>query len=346
MVFLGFVALPGHRNRAVTGRVLVHMRTLRAAPWQLWFLALGAIWGCSFLFIKLGLQSFTPVQVAFGRVVIGAIVLQVVARATGTRFPRGWRTWRHLAVVGLLFCSIPFTLFAYGETQVSSILAGIINATTPLMALLVALVGFPEQRPGRDRIIGLGVGFAGVLVVVGVWNGLGGGELLGVLACAGATLCYGIAYLYTRRHLAALPEGPIAIATSQVSLGALFLLPVVIVVTIAEGGGVTTPIGLDTVLGMLALGAFGSGFAYVLSNHIVIEAGATVASSVTYITPLFAVTAGALLLAEPLAWYQPVGGAIVLLGVAIAQGRILLTGRPAAAERIPVPAATAPDDVT
>ncbi len=320
------------------------MRTLRAAPWQLWFLALGAIWGCSFLFIKLGLQSFTPVQVAFGRVVIGAVVLQVVARATGTRFPRGWRTWRHLAVVGLLFCSIPFTLFAYGETQVSSILAGIINATTPLMALLVALAGFPEQRPGRDRMVGLGVGFAGVLVVVGAWNGLGGGELLGVLACAGATLCYGIAYLYTRRHLAALPEGPIAIATSQVSLGAVFLLPVVSVVTIADGGGVTTPLGLDTMLGMLALGAFGSGFAYVLSNHIVIEAGATVASSVTYITPLFAVTAGAFFLAEPLAWYQPVGGAIVLLGVAIAQGRIRLPGRPAASGRTAVPAATAPDD--
>lgn len=318
------------------------MRTLRAAPWQLWFLALGAIWGCSFLFIKLGLQSFAPVQVAFGRVLIGALVLQLVARATGTRLPRGWTTWRHLAVVGLLFCSIPFTLFAYGETQVSSILAGIINATTPLMALLVALVGFPEQRPGRDRMVGLGVGFVGVLVVVGAWNGLGGGELLGVLACAGATLCYGLAYLYTRRHLAALPEGPIAIATAQVGLGAVFLLPVVIVATLADGGGITTPITLDTILGMLALGAFGSGFAYVLSNHIVIEAGATVASSVTYITPLFAVTAGAIFLAEPLAWYQPVGGGIVLLGVAIAQGRIRVPGTRLTAGRIPV--APASDD--
>ncbi len=303
------------------------MQALRALPWQLWFLVLGAIWGCSFLFIKLGLESFTPVQVAFGRVAIGALVLLAIARATGTRLPRGRTTWKHLSVVGLLFCSIPFTLFAYGETQVSSILAGIINAGTPLMALLVIVIAFPEERPRRDRIAGLGVGFVGVLVVVGAWNGLGGGELLGVLACIGAILCYGIAYPYIRRHLAGTGDGPIAIATGQVSMGAVFLLPVVIGASLVGAGEVTTPVSPATIVGMLALGALGSGIAYVLSTHIVIEAGPTVASSVTYITPLFAVAAGSLLLSEPLAWYQPVGGAIVLLGVAISQGRIGLARR-------------------
>jgi drug/metabolite transporter (DMT)-like permease len=303
------------------------MKTLRALPWQLWFLVLGAIWGCSFLFIKLGLQSFTPVQVAFGRVTIGAIVLLLVARATGTRLPRGRATWGHISVVGLLFCSIPFTLFAYGETQVSSILAGIINAGTPLMALLVVLVGYPEERPGRDRIVGLGIGFVGVLVVVGAWNGLGGGELLGVLACMGATLCYGLAYPYIRRHLARTGDGPIAIAAAQVSMGAVFLLPVVVGASLVGAGQVTTPVEPGTIVGMLALGALGSGIAYVLSTHIVIEAGPTVASSVTYITPLFAVAAGAVFLSESLEWYQPVGGAIVLLGVAVSQGRIRLPRR-------------------
>ncbi len=307
------------------------MQTLRAAPWQLWFLVLGVIWGCSFLFIKLGLQSFTPVQVAFGRVTIGAIVLLTILRATGTPLPRGRETWKHLAVVALTFCSIPFTLFAYGETQVSSILAGIINAGTPLATLLVVLVAFPVERPGRSGIAGLGVGFVGVLVVVGAWNGLGGGELLGVLACIGAILCYGIAWPYTRHHLAGVPEGPIAIAAAQVSLGSLFLLPVVVVVTLVGGGGPQTPVALDTIVGMLALGALGSGIAYVLSNHIVIEAGSTIASSVTYITPLFAVAAGSIFLSESLEWYQPVGGAIVLLGVAISQGRIRIPRRAEAA---------------
>jgi drug/metabolite transporter (DMT)-like permease len=300
---------------------------LRAAPWQLWFVTLGAIWGCSFLFIKLGLQSLTPVEVAYGRVTIGAVVLLLVAKATGTRLPRSREVWRHLAVIGLLFCAIPFTLFAYGETQVSSILAGIINACTPLMTLLVVLIAYAEERPARDRVAGLGVGFVGVLVVVGAWNGLGGGELLGVLACVGATACYGLAWPYTRRHLAGIPEGPLAIATGQVGLGSLFLLPVVVGSWVVGAGHVTTPIAADTIVGMLALGALGSGIAYVLSNHLVIEAGSTAASSVTYITPLFAVVAGSIFLSEPLAWYQPVGAAIVLLGVAISQGRIRLPRR-------------------
>ena len=298
------------------------MASLRSVPWQLLFVAAGAIWGCSFLFIKLGLESFTPVQVAFGRLAIGAVTLLIVTALTRTRLPRGRATWRHLSVVALLFCSIPFTLFAYGETQVSSILAGIVNAGTPLAVLLVTLLAFPEERPTRERIAGLLIGFAGVLVVIGVWNGLGGGELLGVLACVGAITCYGIAFPYTRRHLMGTGDGPIAIATAQVGLGALFLLPVVVVAELVGAGGVVTPVTVETILGMLALGALGSGIAYVLNTRVVMVAGATVASSVTYITPLFAIAAGALVLDEPLAWYQPVGGAIVLLGVAIAQGRL------------------------
>jgi drug/metabolite transporter (DMT)-like permease len=306
------------------------MQTVRNAPWQLSFAALGAIWGCSFLFIKLGLQSFTPVEVAFGRLVIGAVVLLAIARATHTPLPRARSTWRHLAVIALLFCSIPFTLFAYGETQVSSILAGIVNSMTPLMVLAVVFAAFPEQRPGPERVVGLGVGFVGVLVVLGVWNGLGGAELVGTLACVGAILCYGVAFPYTRRYLAPTGEPPIAIAAGQVGLGALFLVPVVAATALAGGAGVTTPIAASTVLGMLALGALGSGIAYLLSTRIVILAGATTASSVGYLTPLFSVLAGALVLGEPLEWYQPVGGATVLLGVAISQGRIRVP-RPARA---------------
>lgn len=308
------------------------IRSLCALPWQASFLALGAIWGCSFLFIKLGLQSFTPVQVAFGRLAIGALTLLAIARATGTPLPRRRATWRHLAVVALLFCSIPFTLFAWGETQVSSILAGIINACTPLATLAVTLAAFPEERPTRERVAGLAIGFAGALVVVGAWDGIGGGELAGVLACVGAICCYGIAFPYTRRHFVASGDGPIGIATGQVVLGALFLLPVIVAQAALGGGAVTTPISGGTIAGMLALGALGSGVAYVLNTRIVMIAGGTVASSVTYITPLFAVVAGVALLGEPLSWHQPVGGAVVLLGVAVAQGRI----RPARARVVAV----------
>lgn len=306
------------------------MTTLRGLPWQVSFLALGAIWGCSFLFIKLGLQSLTPVQVAFGRLAIGALVLLTVARLTGTRLPGARSTWRHLAVVALLFCSIPFTLFAWGETQVSSILAGIINATTPLATLTVVLLAFPEERPTRQRIAGLAIGFAGVLVVVGAREGLGGGELGGVLACLGAVACYGVAFPYTRRNLVGTGDGPIALATGQVLLGALFLLPVV-AGDLVLGETVAAPVEVTTVLGMLALGGLGSGIAYVLNTQIVMAAGGTTASSVTYITPLFAVLAGSLVLSEPVSWHQPLGGLIVLAGVAVSQGRIRRPGPASAA---------------
>ena len=311
-------------------------RSLRSVPWPWWFFTLGLIWGSSFLFIKLGLESLTPVGVAFGRLAIGSVTLLLIARATGTRLPRARRTWGYLALVALLFCSIPFTLFAWGETQVSSILAGIINACTPLATLVVVLLAFPEERPTRERIVGLSIGFAGVLIVVGVWEGIGGGELLGVLACIGAIACYGLAFPLTRRHLVGTGDGPISIATGQVTLAALFLLPVVIASTLLGHPVITGPPSSATIAGMLALGALGSGVAYVLNTHIVGVAGGTVASSVTYVTPLVSVTAGALILAEPLNWHEPVGGIVVLLGVAISQGRIplpaILRPRPGPAE--------------
>ncbi len=300
------------------------LRTVRSTPWPWLFFSLGAIWGCSFLFIKLGLEALTPVGVAFVRLAIGSVTLLAIVRLTGTRLPRRRRTWGYLAIVGLLFCSIPFTLFAWGETQVSSILAGIINACTPLATLVVVLAAFPEERPTRQRIVGLAIGFVGVLVVVGVWEGLGGGELLGVLACIAAITCYGLAFPLTRRHLVGTGDGPIAIAAGQVTLAALFLVPVVVVEWVLGSPIVTGPPSAATVLGILALGGLGSGVAYVLNTHIVGVAGGTVASSVTYVTPLVSVAAGALLLGEPLNWHEPVGGAVVLLGVAISQGRVPL----------------------
>jgi drug/metabolite transporter (DMT)-like permease len=303
------------------------MRSLRSVPWPWWFFALGLIWGCSFLFIKLGLDALTPVGVAFVRLAIGSATLLLIARATGTRLPRPGRIWLYLAAVALLFCAVPFTLFAWGETQVSSITAGIINACTPLATLVIVLLAFPDERPTRARIAGLLIGFVGVLVVVGAWEGIGGSELAGIVACIGAITCYGLAFPITRRHLVGSGNGPVSIATAQVTLGALFLLPVALVSTALGSPIVLGPPSAETLVGMLALGALGSGVAYVLNTHIIGVAGPSIASSVTYVTPVVAAAAGALVLSEPLTWHEPVGAAIVLLGVAISQGRIRLPGR-------------------
>jgi drug/metabolite transporter (DMT)-like permease len=285
-------------------------------PWQVSFLLLGAIWGCSFWWIKLGLEILAPVQVAFVRLAVGAAALLVVSALTGTRLPRSRSTWRHLFVMAMLMNSIPFTLFAIGETHVSSVLAGIINASTPLTTLAVILLAFPEEHPNVDRVLGLLAGFLGILVVVGVWQGLGTGELTGIAACLGAVTCYGIAFPYSRRHIAGLPDSGVSLATGQVLIGAAVLLP------FGVAGGMPGPMSAGPVLGLLGLGALGSGIAFALNYQVIRAAGPSTASTVTYLTPLFAVVVGAIFLGETVTWYEPVGGLVVLFGVAVAQGRI------------------------
>jgi drug/metabolite transporter (DMT)-like permease len=267
--------------------------------------------------MKLGLEVLAPVQVAFVRLAIGAAALLLICAVTGVRLPRRLSTWRHLFIVAMLVNSIPFTLFAYGETHIASVLAGIINAATPLTTLAVILLAFPEEKPTADRVVGLLVGFLGILVVVGVWEGLGSGEWTGIAACLGAVTCYGIAFPYTRRHLAGLPESGVSLAAGQVTCGALVLLPLGVL-----AGPLHGPITLEPVLGMLCLGALGSGIAFALNYQIVRAAGPSTASTVTYLTPLFAIAVGVAFLGETVVWHEPAGGLVVLLGVAISQGRV------------------------
>jgi drug/metabolite transporter (DMT)-like permease len=294
----------------------------RRLPWQVAFIILAGIWGCSFFFIKVGLEGLNPIQVAFGRCLIGAIALVAIATVSRTRLPRTASTWRHLFVMAALMNVVPFILFSYGETQVSSILAGIINGATPLSTLAVVLIAFPEEEPTPSRVIGLLIGFAGILVVVGIWNGLGTGELPGVLACIGAIAGYGVAYPYGRRHLARLADGPVSLATGQILAASLLLLPLVLL-----SGGTTGPMTSGIVLSMIGLGALGTGVAYVLNYRIVRAAGATTASTVTYLTPLVAILVGLVFLNEPLAWNEPIGGLVVVLGVAVSQGRLRSVAR-------------------
>ncbi len=286
--------------------------------WVPSFLALAVFWGCSFAFIRVGLQALSPVQVVFWRLLIGLAALALVSLAGRTALPRSGRTWAHLAVLALLLNAAPFTLFAIGQQTVPSVLAGIINAATPLATLLVVLVALPEEKPTRQRVAGLLVGFVGILVVLGVWRGFPGGELAGIAACLLAVACYGLAFPYSRRHLSGLPDGPVALATGQVACATALVLPLLLVTGVQPDSAVTG----EVVAAMLALGVLSSGLAYVLNFHVVAAAGATTASSVTYLTPLVAALVGVTLLDESLTWNQPVGALVVLAGVALAQGRL------------------------
>jgi drug/metabolite transporter (DMT)-like permease len=131
------------------------------------------------------------------------------------RLPRDRGLWARLALLALIGNVVPFTLFGYGEERISSILAGIWNGTTPLTVLLVVMLFVPAERPTRQRIAGLLVGFIGVLVVLGVWEGVGGGDLVGQLMCFGAAVCYGFAIPYTKTIMNWPAETGLALACGQ-----------------------------------------------------------------------------------------------------------------------------------
>jgi len=294
----------------------------KKTSWVTLYIALGIVWGCSFIFIKLGLEFLTPIGVAFGRVSLGALTLVLWARFKGIALPTGRIMWLHLWVVALLLNVIPGFLFAYAETEVTSILAGIINAVTPLMTLLAIMVAFREEKPKNYQVIGLLIGFVGVLTVLGAWQGLGDNPTIAVIALLSAVACYGVSYPYSRKFVLPKKLQAESLAAGQLIMGALTLLPLYLIDGIAEDSYTVGP-----VLAMLALGILGSGFAYIWNFKIMEAAGSAIASTVTYVTPVVAVIVGIIFLGEGVTWYEPVGGLIVLLGAAISQNRIKLFSR-------------------
>jgi drug/metabolite transporter (DMT)-like permease len=297
------------------------VRSLKGS-WLPAYIALGFVWGCSFLFIKQGLTFLTPFGVAFGRCALGALTLTIYLKARKLNLPKDPRVWFKLWIVSLLLNSIPGVLFAQAQTEVTSILAGIINATTPLMTLLVMLLVFRDEKMNVNQIFGLVIGALGIATVFGIWNGVGSNPVWAILMLLAAVLCYGISFPYSKRHVIPLQLPSEVLAATQLIMATITLVPFYLVDGIAEDS-----YGLIPLLSMLALGIFGSGFAYIWNFHVIKEAGSAIASTVTYITPLVAVVMGLLFLNEPLTWNEPIGGLIVLLGAAISQNRLVLFRR-------------------
>ncbi len=285
--------------------------------WLPAYIALGLVWGCSFIFIELGLEFLTPFGVAFVRCALGAITLLTVVKVRKISLPKERSTWQKLWIVALLLNVVPGILFAFAQQYVTSVLAGIINATTPLMTMVFMLLLFREQKLKSEQIIGLFIGAFGVMVVLGIWKGIGDNQLLGVLALLLAVSCYGFSFPFTIRNIVPLGLKPEAAATVQLCMAAITLLPLYLFDGISDDDFQLTPI-----LAMLALGVLGSGFAYIWNFSIIAAAGGSIASTVTYITPVVAVFVGWLFLGEPITWHEIVGAVLVIIGAAITQGRL------------------------
>jgi len=285
--------------------------------WLPAYLALGTVWGCSFIFIELGLEFLTPFGVTFIRCALGAITLIIIARIRKIDLPTDRKVWQKLWVVALLLNVIPGVLFAFAQQYVTSVFASIINAATPLMTLVFILVIFREEKLKREQIYGLLIGALGVMTVVGVWEELGDNQLVGVIALLIAVSCYGASYPYSTRNVIPLKLKPEALAAGQLIMAAITLLPLFIINGISNNS-----YPRQSVIAILCLGIFGSGFAYIWNFSITAAAGSAIASSVTYLTPVVAVIVGRLYLGEVIVWHEIVGAIIVILGALLSQGRL------------------------
>lgn len=291
-------------------------RRRTALGWRIRFGVLSLIWGFSFLLIKVGTEGYAPFQVTFGRLLFGTAVLAAAMAVKRERLPRGARTWGHLAVAAFLLNALPFSLFAYSELTIPSTLAGICNATSPLWGMALSLVALSEDRPTRRRVAGLGIGFLGVLTVLGVWQGFHGLDATGTTMALLASLSYPIGWIYVRRTLAGTGHSHLSMTGAQLLLATAQLALVTPLFTTLPSRFPVVPL-----LAIATLGALGTGLAMLVQYGIVAEVGPTTAQMVTYFIPVIATAAGVAILGESLSWSTPVGAVIVLAGAALTQAR-------------------------
>jgi drug/metabolite transporter (DMT)-like permease len=301
-------------------------------PWQVKFLALAFIWGSSFLLMKVGLRSLAPLQISGLRILSGAAILMLLLSASGGRLPRDRRIWAHLMVTGFFLGGLPFSLFALGEERVSSALAGIGNSITPVATVVLSLLLLPADRIGSRKILGVLLGFAGVVVITQPWQSQGRPDLLGFGMTLVAGMSYGLGWTYTKRFLGRADFGGLTLPAAQMLTSAVQMLVVLPIWWLTQrthlslaapwslhpntsGGSALVP-----VLAVLALGVIGTGIAMSFQYDVVRAAGPTVGASVTYLIPVVSVALGVLVLGERLQWPQFAGAAVVL-GAAVLIGR-------------------------
>jgi drug/metabolite transporter (DMT)-like permease len=274
-------------------------------------LLLAAMWGASFLFMRVAAPAFGPAALILLRVAIATACLLPVLLARGEG-PMLLKAWLPLTVVGLLNSALPFCLFAYAALSLSAGFTAVLNATSPLWGAVVAYVWLKIPLP-RWRVIGLLIGFAGVVLLV--WGKVSfkpGGDGFAVAAAIGATLAYGIAANYTKEKLAGVT--PFAVATGSQLTATIMLLPIAIPLWPA----VTPP--LSAWGAVVALGIVCTAMAYILYYRLIAHLGASKAIAVTFLIPLFAILWGGIFLGEALTPAMMLGGAVILIGTSLALG--------------------------
>ena len=294
------------------------MLTSNLGLWLIFGL-LGLIWGSSYLFIKIGVESLGPFTLVSLRLLFAGTFLAIVVRISREPLPRDPRTLRHLAVVGMLSMFFPFSLITWGELHVTSGLAAVLNATTPLFTILVAALVLHDEPLRMNRVLGLVIGFIGVAVVASPT--LPGGLIEGDLAVAGvvavtlSSVSYALGAVYARRNLHGVR--PMTIALGMVSFGFLVSAPLALGLERPFANGLR----LEALLSVAWLGVLGSGVALLIFYRLLASWGATRTNSVTYLIPPVGVVLGVLVLHEPLDLTIVAGTALIIAGVALVNAR-------------------------
>ncbi|MFV2098033.1 DMT family transporter [Micromonospora sp. LOL_014] len=291
---------------------------------------LALLWGSGFLWIKLALRGFTPVQIVLARLALGALVLIPVALHRGLRFPADRTTWGHLFVAALVANAVPYTLFGIGEQTIDSGVAGVLNATTPLWTALIAFMVGTDRTATWSRGAGLTLGFVGAMVIFTPWKSASEVASWGGLAILAASASYGISYVYMGKFLTNRGIPPIMLSAAQLTAGTILMILALPL------GGLTVPdLRFDAVVSLLILGVLGTGVAYVLNYRLITDDGPTLASTVTYLLPVVAVGLGFLVVNEQVTASMVLGMLLVLAGVALVQRRTS-RDRPSVPDSLPL----------
>jgi drug/metabolite transporter (DMT)-like permease len=300
-----------------------------AAPidW-VFFGLLGLFWGSSYLFIKIGVETLPTFMLIAGRLGIGSLLLVAVLLVAREPLPRSRRVYGHLVVLALINIVVPFTLITWGEQSIDSALAAILNSTVPLFTIVLAALAFADEAITMNRIVGLVVGFAGVVILTS--RSLGGSEsnLLGELAMIGSSISYAAGNVYARKMVRGLR--PMVPAFFQVFIAFLITASLALL-TEAPLGVAIRP---DAAFAVLWLGVFGSGIAYLLFFRLLRDWGSTRTSLVAYLLPIVGIVLGYAVLGETIDARIVLGTALIIGGVALVNsryGRRRIYGRSAAA---------------
>ncbi len=286
----------------------------------IWLLSLSVLWGGSFFFAKVAIGELRPLTVVFARVALAALALNLILSLSGRSLFRRGTPWPAFIAMGLLNNMIPFSLIFWGQTQIASGLASILNATTPLFTLVVAHLATRDERMDGAKVAALLTGFAGVTLLVGPDLLVGDQSgFMGQLACLAAALSYAFAGVYGRRFQT-MGVAPMQAAAGQVTTSAILILPIMLMID--QPWNLPAPPSATVWAALAALALLSTALAYVLYFRILAAAGATNLLLVTFLIPVTAILLGTVFLEEQLAPRHFAGMALIGIGLAVLDGRI------------------------